>query len=178
MKIFSLTIGRGYYLLFPNILRPVLMCKPRPSGLSIFVNKVFALLSHQSHLCDVWFVNKVCDCEFVNKVFTLLSNHSHMCEIEIKLNWTIHSNKTFSYCYEHWEGDGLAGPLGRNFYTLSCFALQVKETFGAESNQSLKTCFSILNKVADHCRERSVNQSVSFEEFTKSINIRRQIFFI
>ena len=70
-----------------------------------------------------------------------------MCEIEIKLNWTIHSNKTFSYCYEHWEGDGLAGPLGRNFYTLSCFALQVKETFGAESNQSLKTCFSILKKL-------------------------------
>ena len=55
-----------------------------------------------------------------------------MCEIEIKLNWTIHSNKTFSYCYEHWEGDGLAGPLGRNFYTLSCFALQVKETFGTK----------------------------------------------
>ena len=122
--------------LFPNILRPVLTCKPRPSGLSIFVKKVFALLANHSHLYDVWFVNKVCDCEFVNKVFTRLwikYSHSyqtiHIC---VKLNWTTHSNKTFSYCYEHWEGDGLAGPLGRNFYTLSCFALQVEETFGAK----------------------------------------------
>ena len=35
------------------------------------------------------------------------------------------SNRTFSYCYENWEGEGLAGPIGRQFYTLSSFALQV-----------------------------------------------------
>ena len=47
-----------------------------------------------------------------------------------------------------------------------------------KSNQSLKTCFPILNKVADHCREWSVNHLMSFEEFTKSINTRKQFVYL
>ena len=43
----------------------------------------------------------------------------------IILTIILSSNRTYSYCYENWVGEGIAGPTGRSLYTVTIMIVLV-----------------------------------------------------